>query len=93
MVLVKLQQQAHGTMQILGSGGAGGTGNNTPSSATGGHGGKGVVILSVPLMQVIQDTTTGSPTVAIRSVMEQTKVLAFTRIRELHSIMASHSQK
>jgi hypothetical protein len=55
-----------------GSGG-GGTGNNVPSSGTGGNGGKGVVILAMPLAS-FSNTTTGSPT---ESDDGTTKVLIF----------------
>jgi hypothetical protein len=53
-----------------------------------GAGGKGVVILSMPLAN-FSGTTTGSPT---ESDDGTTKVLIFNGRRELHSIMASFAK-
>jgi hypothetical protein len=55
----------------------------------GGAGGKGVVILSMPLAN-FSSTTTGSPT---ESTTGSNTILEFTGDRELYSIMASVSQK
>jgi hypothetical protein len=52
-------------------------------------GGKGVVILSMPLAKFSGTVTTGSPT---ESDDGTTKVLVFNRIRELHNIMASFAK-
>jgi hypothetical protein len=55
---------------------------------TGGHGGKGVVILSVPTASY-SATTTGSPTVTTSG---SNTIMQFNGQWELHSIMASFAK-
>jgi hypothetical protein len=62
----------NGTAGTVNTGGGGGSGGS-PSSWTGNAGGKGVVILSMPLAK-FSNTTTGSPT---ESDDGTTKVLIF----------------
>jgi hypothetical protein len=84
MELILLKEQQVQLIQVEVAGG----GETGSPNALAGAGGKGVVILAMPLAN-FSGTTTGSPT---ESDDGTTKVLIFNGFRELHRIMASFAK-